>query len=442
MRKLTLVLLTLWPFSLGLAAPEGGSDVVVSFTEDMADPQAATDEKDLRRFVAFVEFIHRPRLEACQKKGFKDCPQFEFSAPILPEGLGLDYEKVLVREWLRLVVRTSLRLQLDAGALLPAVACTAGWFDLTWYLYTGDVLFPASDFCSGYGLANILPNCFFECDIPLDGTCPMPNSGCIKCIAQRYADTGKTLYTDYYPEYLKNGLAALAKAMPTGLMWGDVNKLDFSFLQPLGSLDLNFLGIADLAKAAQSKDLRGAAYMTQSGAYSRVCQPSVALLSDAGAKLLDLLKTLPGEGLDVRSPGLKQLEELKRSLADRESAGDSATRLLRAITRMDGTELNPKYIRDKGNDLLGLGDYPQSRRGTTLPSQYACLGYVTVFKVFPETETQTIGGGLRPAACWGLPPVTVVPILPAVLVAPRLHTDWVAVPEGYDVPGVRGLPAY
>lgn len=435
-------LVLFWALNLSAASAQvqTDSEAVVSFIEDLADPEAVRE--DPRRLIAFVEMIHKPTLAQCQQKGFQDCPRFEVYSPILPEGVAVEYEKVLVRAWLRLVVRTSLRLQLDTGVLSGTAACAAGWFDLTWYLYTSELLFPKEDFCDGYSAADLLPKCFLECDIPLDGSCPIPNSKCLECIAQRYAESTQTLYTVYYPDYLKTVTAALFEKMPTGIVWGDLNRLEFSFTQPVGSLNLNLSQVLEISRQAQSQDLRGAAYFNQGGAYAKVCQPSVALLGQDGKRLLELLRTLPGESLNVENPGLQQLEQLKRGLANRESAGDSAERTLRAILRWDEGELNPKYARGSANNLLNpFADLSPARNGTTTPTQYGCLGYVTLFKVWPKTETKTIGGGARLAACWGIPPLTVAPVPPLVLAAPRLHTDWAAVPEGYPIPGVKGAPS-
>ena len=428
--------------SLGLAQsqPET-SEAIVSFIEDMASPEAVRE--DPRRLIAFVEMIHKPSFEACQRKGFKDCPKFEFYAPILPEGLALDYEKVLVRAWLRLVVRSSLRLQLEVGSLHPVV-CSVGAFDLSWYLYTGEALFPKEDFCDGFSVG-VLPNCFWECDLPTT-LCPSPASGCINCVAKGYARASEQLYTRYYPDYLRTGLQALLKQLPTGVLWGDWDKLQFTYTQPVGNFGLpNLSAVIDLARRAQADDARGGVYITQSGLYNAFCQPSAVLLGRGGKALLEALKILPGEALDPFRPGLPKLEELKRDLADRESAGDSAERTLKAIVNWDGRELEPRYVRPPSAQLDLLGGRAEARRGTTTPGQYACLGYVTLFMVKPKLEQKTIGGGLRSNTCFPdqtLVPFTLVAVPPLLLVAPRLHTDWRAVPEGYAVPGVVGRPQY
>lgn len=437
-RWICLLLLT----SLGLAQsqPEK-SEAIVSFIEDLASPEAV--RKDPRRLIAFVELIHQPSFEECQRKGFTGCPKFEFYAPILPEGLALDYEKVLVRAWLRLVVRSSLRLQLEVGSL-PPVVCAVGAFDLSWYLYTGQALFPKEDFCDGFG-SSVLPNCFWECDLPTT-LCPSPASGCINCVAKGYARASQRLYAYYYPDYLKTGLEALFKQLPTGVLWGDWDKLDFTYTQPVGNFGLpNLSAVIDLARRAQQDDARGGVYITQSGIYNIFCQPSAALLGSGGKVLLEALKILPGESLDPQRPGLAKLEELKRGLADRESAGDSVDRTLKAIVNWDGHQLEPRYVRPLSAQPDLLTTRAEARKGTTTPSQYACLGYATLFMVRPKLEQKTIGGGLRSNTCFPnqtLVPFTLVPVPRLLLVAPRLHTDWQAVPEGYPVPGVVGKPQY
>lgn len=441
--NLLLIATSLWLVSLAWAQDMGAqhSEAVLSYIEDLADPKAATQERDPRRLVAFVELIHEPSFRDCQKGNLYTC-KFEVSSPFLPENIPKDFEHTIVHEWVRLATRSALRLQLETGILIGTVACTVGAFDLGWYLLTGDLFFPADDICGdGFDAASILPACTLECDVPLDGACPAANGGCYKCVGEGYARAEARMMTRYYPEYFKNVAEAMVKTMPLGVLWGDF-KNGFTYTQPVMSADLNLAGILGLAKEAQGKDARGAAYITQGGAYAKICQPSVAGLGGSGRLLLEALKSIPGEAYDPKNPGLEPLEQLKRNLADRESAGDSADRTLRAITRMDGGEFYPKYVKEKGNDLLGLGDYAESRTGTTLPSQYSCLGYATVFRVYTRTDTRTLGGALRLAACWGLPPVTVVPVPPLVFAGPRFHSDWNAVPEGYAVPDVKGKPAY
>ena len=97
-----------------------------------------------------------------------------------------------------------------------------------------------------------------------------------------------------------------------------------------------------------------------------------------------------------------------------------------------------------------LGEGEASLESTSLPLVHSCFGYATFFQVYQELDTilSLYRPIQRPASCLTATPpfvgVTVAPIIPIPwsFVGQRFHTDWNAVPEGYDIPRVQGTPSY
>ena len=189
---------------------------------------------------------------------------------------------------------------------------------------------------------------------------------------------------------------------------------------------------------AVATDPRAAVYYSQSGLLNDPCRVSFPGLGVG-------VPGLPGT-FDPTAPGLAGLELFKRELADRESAEDTWKRTLNLLPTWDKDELYPKYTEPGGyfSNLFG-GD--PSKLGIMTPLQHACLGEATFFMVYEKLADVTVlvhRPVVRPTVCWidFIPAVTPAPNTPHLitLADTRFHTDWAAVPEGYAIPYVKGVP--
>jgi hypothetical protein len=175
-----------------------------------------------------------------------------------------------------------------------------------------------------------------------------------------------------------------------------------------------------------------AVYFTQTAALDVGCQTALLAGTTLG------LYKLPTETFDPATPGLNELEELKRLMADRESAGDTWQRT--PLLFGDRTALSPKYRKT----TLPLANFfgEPAKFGTATPTAHACLGQTTFLQLFQKFEviTPPYRSVQRLTAC--LVGVTLVPLIPQPLVfsEPRWHSDWSSVPEGYTIPNVEGEP--
>ncbi len=79
--------------------------------------------------------------------------------------------------------------------------------------------------------------------------------------------------------------------------------------------------------------------------------------------------------------------------------------------------------------------------------QHACLCEATFFVIYEKLADVTVlvhRPIVRPTICWidFIPSLTTAPNTPHIitLADTRFHTDWAAVPEGYAIPHVKGVP--
>ena len=425
------------------------TDGVLSFIED--GPALGSDE-GIYRQTPFVEVIHEPGFQECVDQGFDqaECPEFEWSLPFIPGTAATDAEQVVAYEWFRFELRAKHRIDLETGAGLPIVTCLLGGFDIFWLIFEGTPFFPADEFCDGKGV-EIIPKCFFDCDLNiLESVCPMPKASCAPCIDKGLRAGMEHAMTTYYPEYQQAVYerAVLPLVALGGITWSSSPLVtDGALIAPVADptefpnllLDVAEILIADGVEI----DPRAAVYYTQTAALDEGCRRMLIAGTTLG------LIPLPNEmEMSGTAPGLFKLEMHKRELASRESAGDTWRRTPTMITSFDGDQIYPRYAKSDG-PLQNFFSGEESRLGTGLPGQAACLGLTTFFQMFQKTEVVIpyYHPIIRRATCWlpdfpPLPSVTYAPLVPRlmVLTGPRWHTDWVTVPEGYHIPRAEGEP--
>lgn len=430
--------------------PEVESDGVLSVVEDLPKPG---NSEGLYRQTPFVEVIHKEGLDNCREAGFdqEQCPTFEWSLPFLPSSAATDAEVVIAEEWFRLETKAYFRTLLEIGAAHPALACTLGGLDIFWLIYTGDIFFPPEEFCDDKGF-QILANCFWECDFNLLETqCPDPKVGCEDCVREAVKNAWEHIQSEYYPDYQRAVVEKVVVPLTAagGLLWSEDPLLsDGALVSPIGDVTNipNVLGdvATTLIPEGVKIDPRAATYYTQTAAPPPQGDIGCRRALLAGAKF-GLIR-LPGQTLDPSAPGLPPLEDLKRTLADRESAGETYKRTLMMLLKWSKEEIYPKYTEGEGF-LSNVFSGEEAKFGTADPGLYACLGYTTFFEVYQKLVDPVVSVYrpiTRPSVCWieYIPGLTLVPLLPEVMIwaNPRWHTEWAAVPEGFDIPNVKGEP--
>jgi hypothetical protein len=140
-------------FFCSVALAQVESSGVTSYTEDLPQPG--------------IEVLHKELLAECKEQNFDQdlCPTFEWSVPFIPAELATQTEEVIASEWFRLETRAYWRAMLETGAVHPLAACILGGVDLLWFFYSGNLFFPASEFCDDF-TPGLLTNCAFSCDLP------------------------------------------------------------------------------------------------------------------------------------------------------------------------------------------------------------------------------------------------------------------------------------
>ncbi len=431
-------------------APEVESDGVLSLIEDLPEPG---NDEGLYRKTPFAEVIHKEGLETCQGAGFDQdaCPTFEWSLPFLPSSQATDAEIAIAEAWFRLETRAYFRTLLEIGAAHPALACTLGGLDIFWLVYTGEIFFPADEFCDGKGF-QILANCFWACDFNLLETqCPEAKPGCEDCVREGVETAWEHIQSAYYADYQQDVAEQVVAPLTAagGLLWSEDPLLsDGALVAPIADITNTPNVLRDVAGTLIPEgvklDPRAATYFTQTAAPPPEGDLGCRRALLAGSKF-GLIR-LPGQTLDPLAPGLPRLEDLKRTLADRESAGETYKRTLMMLLKWNKEELYPKYT--KGEGFLGnVFSGEDARFGTADPGLYACLGYTTFFEVYQKLIDPVVSLTrpiTRPSVCWieFIPGLTLVPLVPELMIwaNPRWHTEWVAVPEGFDIPNVKGNP--
>ena len=437
------VLFALLLMSAAFAQLEDGAPLSngrLSFIEDQPE---IGGEGDPRRALPFVEVTDVDALQPCLDQGFDSdqCETFEYSVPFLPFQAATEVEKAVVDAWYRFETRTKHRVNAETGQNPPLIACVAGLgaLDIRHLMYEGQLFYPASEFCDGLE-SEILPGCMLECDVPL-AFCPSAPGACNGCIRRQYYEAKTHSLSTYYPEYIQDVTAALAQNMALALPWrSPLITPGGSLTAPIFDVNLPFAALVDMAAAGAEEDPRAPAYFFQAGAMNNPCQAVMP------PTVLDILRRLPGDRFDPTAPGLKHLEKYKRTLADREDAGDTQARFDYWWNGKDN--LYPKYTA-AGPPAFGVGG-EDARLALGPPLLHACMGYAIFFQVRQDVDviTKPVPGFSRRAMCLkATPPFVGVTIAKPLDVfwtfeGPRFHTAWHSVPEGFDIPGVEGEPLY
>ena len=441
-------LLTLVP-ALAQVADEGIDTVdttgILSYIEDLPDP--ANDE-GLARKLPFVEVIEEDRLAECQEVGFDSpaCQVFEWSSPFFPEDMATGAEAAIVDAWFRYETRVHMRTALEIGAFHPLLACSLGGIDLFTLVREGTLFVAPDEFCDDKPLS-VFNECFLECDFNLlQSQCPEAKPGCGDCIKE-HLKLAQEHYPVYYQDYVQTVLTEVVTPLQAAgaLNWREsLLPGSGALVTPIVSLnpetvtgvvtDFNTRIIPD----AVATDPRAAVYYSQAGLLNDPCRvsfPGLGLGSPG----------LPG-AFDPTAPGLAALEMFKREMADRESAGDTWKRTINLLLTWNKDELYPRYSKPTGYFSNLFGGEP-SKKGVMTPLQHACLGEATFFMVYEKLADVTVLAHrpiVRPTVCWidFIPAVTAAPGTPHIitLADTRFHTDWAAVPEGYAIPHVAGVP--
>lgn len=198
------------------------------------------------------------------------------------------------------------------------------------------------------------------------------------CVANRMAAAIETAYTDYLPEYWASIYESIAANAPFALHWQSAFPDDGAVIAPVFSLTPKHEQYAGLIEA-----MRDTPYYFQGPLFPRLPVP------------------YQPEELSREYGGIGELEERKRQL-------EPATLL-----------------------------------------EYQQFGFVSIFEVYGEFSLELLfkierGPYLFTACLIPVPPFIVpVPIpVPTPVYGPRASTDWPSVPEGYDIPRIKGQPLF
>ncbi len=435
-----------WPNIPGLPSrPDPDTTAgYLSFVEDTGAPG-----EGVYRSTPFVEVVYKQGFEHCAQVGFDDesCQPFEWSQPFLPTQAATEAEKKVADAWFRFETRAYQRSLLDVGASWWPVACTLGGLDLFWLVYAGSLFVPPSEFCDDVSM-QVFPACFWECDVNLFAShCPDPQGSCVPCIRRQLATAWEHALSVYYPEYTEQVLTEVVTPLLGlgALVWSSSPLLvDGALVAPIADPVNAPLLLEDVATRLIPEgvklDPRAASYYTQTAALDLGCRAALGIGTNLGLLRLPTETPYPDP-----LPGLYKLEELKRLLSSRESAGDTWKRTLTMLVTWDRNQLYPRYAAPSSPlENIWLGQ--PSHFGTGLPSQAACLGYAPFFEVYQKPDVVPIAHRpiMRHATCWvsyfpPVPGLTFTPLPPHVMVyaGPRFHTDWASVPEGFAIPRTK-----
>lgn len=437
MKKLPILILCLSSIIFAQNNPIG----MLSFVEDrvLINPQDIADatREDPRRVLPFIEVIHLDNFNQCLNSNFdQNCPQFEWSVNFLERDNMTDFEEALVKAWLRFELRSYYRARLEAGQDVALIACNVGQIDMTWYTLTGEFLFPGSEFCDDYRGAYVLANCFFECSLPFT-LCPSPSSDCINCATRNFT---RSLLQDqmarYYPDYLSEVSQAITNHLPTALLWN--NPFNGAVIVPVADISILLPSrMLESFREAANKEIIAPQYYFQTGADNLVCQPFMP------NDLISVLVGVPGYGYNENSPGISTLEEVKKTLSSRESAGDTRKRFNEWI--FGKSHLLPKYD-ENGAGFFGIGG-KHAYDSLANPLTYSCFGFASIYQITSKWETIIDSSKITTVmdACY-VPPfqasATVAFASPMSFTGQRAHTALLTIPEGYEIPNVQGTPLY
>lgn len=389
-----------------LAAAESGDPPVgvVSYIGDSMEFDTAAE--DPRAALPHIEVVDLSEFTSCRDQGFPSDCKFEYPVPFVTEQEALKLERALSEAWARFDARVAHRV--DAAIYGTALKCQTAPQDRYLGAWDGDSKeLPTEDYCDGdlpsapvMWYPMVCPNFYVDWEDLL----------------QRYADAVAYGYATYLGDYFADAGKAMGEHAPLALQWRSaLLPEDGAAVLPVVNLDVGGVGQwTDLANEAQQADPRGAAYINQA-------------LPGIPRELRALLRNLPDDARSTDGPGLAELEALKRKITTR---GDIFP------------QGKPRYWAGENG-----GPVPEGETGAALPEEYQIYGVVPMMRLYtkfdaelsPHTPTFFVAC-LTPTT----PPLPLpIPIpLPIVHVAPRVHTGWEAVPEGWPIPGIKGDPLY
>jgi hypothetical protein len=409
---------------------------------------------------SFVEVTQIERLrafQACQKAGKTDCNtdkyRHEWSVPFITVENANKLEKALSLAWNRFDARVIWRLNTvinnfgvtpvpHRDYLTPTLSFSANCFtgsllnpDLKLGAWDGKVteFMKSGDFCDSLTLdkAVSLASTHIAYPVPcgIGGGTVFWNE-----VARRYAEAMKHALTKYYPDYWIDVAKAFAMYMPQALDWGGFGPTSSlvpgteggSLIAPVYASLPNPVQFVNLAtKAAALDPLVGYSYIMQKYPY---------LLNPLGNSVLQnkgvlSLANITGE----TTTGISQLEQLKYKLSTREDI----------------------FNRPYQWSLTGKAK-PTGSEGVGTLREVEAIGYAPFLRVFSKVDTEVsprpvilmVSCGQLvftpfPTLVEKIYPVAVSPApMPVTYIAPRVHTQWMSVPEGYEIPKVKGVPSF
>jgi hypothetical protein len=411
---------------------------------------------------SFVEITQIERLrafQACQKAGKTDCNtdkyRHEWSVPFITVENANKLEKALSLAWNRFDARVIWRMNTvinnfgvtpvpHRDYLIPTLSFSANCISPTNALTNQDTklgawdgtifsAMKASDFCDGLSLdkAVSLASTHIAYPVPcgIGGGTVFWNE-----VARRYAEAMKHALTKYYPDYWIDVAKAFALYMPQALDWGGFGPTSSlvpgteggSLIAPVYASIPNPVQFVNLAtKAAALDPLVGYSYIMQKYPY---------LLNPVGNSVLQNKGVLSLANItNEATTGIAQLEQLKYKLSTREDI----------------------FNRPYQWSLTGKAK-PIGSEGVGTLREVEAIGYAPFLRVFSKVDTEV---SPRPVilmvSCGQLVftpfpnlvervyPVAVSPApMPVTYIAPRVHTQWMSVPEGYEIPKVKGVPSF
>jgi hypothetical protein len=205
---------------------------------------------DPRECVPNVELIHVDAFRACADRGFRDCAEWAYLAPFIPEATAEAAERDIANAWERYVDRTIDEINREINHLfLPC------W------------------------IPSLCPSVLINWD----------------CVMQRLQRASETSLSQYLPEYWADVLMAIATNLPFALWWESPFPDGGAVIAPVFSLTPKPAQYTGLVQGA-----RDAAYYFD-GRYLPFLFPDLPV------------PYAPGEAT-AQNPGIPQLEARKRQL--------------------------------------------------------------------------------------------------------------------------------
>lgn len=411
---------------------------------------------------SFVEITQVERLrafQACQKAGKTDCNtdkyRHEWSVPFITVENANKLEKALSLAWNRFDARVNWRLNTvinnfgvlpfpHRDYLLPTFSfsgnCLLGGMtgfniDTKLGAWDGSVLasMKASDFCDDLTLDKAVS--LASTHLPYPAPCGL-GGGTVYWneVARRYAEAMKHALTKYYPDYWIDVAKAFAMYMPQALDWGGFGPTSSlvpgteggSLIAPVYASIPNPVQYVNLAtKAAALDPLVGYSYIMQK--YPYMLNPiGNAVLQNKGVLSLANIT-------NETTTGIAQLEQLKYKLSTREDI----------------------FNRTYQWSLTGAAK-PTGNTGAGTLREVEAIGYAPFLRVYSKVDKEISPRPVMLMVSCGqlvftpfpnlverIYPVPVSPApLPVAYIVPRVHTEWMSVPEGYEIPKVKGVPSF